>query len=1096
MEIPDHKVDDLIAAMNRLTAQLGRGKGDGSVGQTGGKAGKANTGSAALDKALDSNAKLIVAATKKHGENSKEVERLRKKLEKLRDSVDDTIDAQDELAKATRDLEWEMERQEAGVKRFGKEIALGTGTIHQSLGGLAETFRGANTVVGKMLFGFAAGASFALGAMSDFAKDAAGVGGFADLGAFKVGSVRQAKMMSGLGDSFIKVIAESNQGFKSFGNGSQEAIENLSDLARGFRNGSNFTRTLNNRLGKDFVKDVDRASVAVSELGMSQEAQATLMASIAQQTALSGKRGDDAVKASAKAFADTAESARKLSNTFGLSAEEVLKSINDFKRSLAGQTASTLGIEGAEDIKMALMKGTGMSDSDANQIALLMQDQQTRDKGMAFAIEKMGPEFADTINAIGRSADAGGAGGRNGKFDSGAYSAQMQREAAGLAAGGASSYNVGDLKYMEAKQRQLNFGTTIGQAATNEEAEKRAKKDLGGTTSEAGNIKTMNQLEAALNSLRWVITALTATMVGVLGVLTPLVFGGIGMALFGGTGGLAKIGSILGGALGKGAGAASAGGKIVGGVFSKGAGSGVGGALSTVGDKAGGMFSKLGGAASSGMSSFGDFLGKLGDNKTIKGAGTLALLGGALALAAHGFKTFGEVTWEGMLKGTIALGGLIGIAKLLDKGSNSILKGAGVIAILGASLALSAIGFKVFNEVNWGSLVKGTLAIGGLVAMAKLLDKGSASILKGALVIGVLGATMWVAGQGFKSFNEVNWGSLVKGAVAIGILGVAASLLGGMSANILIGALAIAALGAAMWVAGKGFQTFNEVDWASLTKGAIALGILGAAVFALGAIMMSGVGALMFGAGLVALAALGVTAAGMGLALGIASVGMKPFAESLKMLGEVSGSNLMMVGLGLGAIALGMTAFAAAAIVAAGGGIVSGLLGLVGSKGPLERIMQMAPMADKIEKLGNGIKNFGTGLIDINAGLKGFDKDALGNFKDQLLEFAKAGASDEVRLTAQYLTQIGQAMTQMKDAGQIQLPSSSDMSIPGVSGTVPTAESLSSGESIVANRLNATPLTPEILTQALGYLSAIVDDLDAIRGNTRGSEANTPVRLS
>jgi len=1039
-DIADHKIDELITAINRLAVQMGRGKGDGSVGQTGGKAANATSGSKALDKALDLNAKQIAAATKKHGENSKEVEKLRKKLEKLRNSVEDTTEAQDELTKATKDLEWEMEAQQRGVKRFGKELALGTGTIGQSLGGLAETFKGANTVVGKMLFGFSAGASFALGAMSDFAKDAAGVGGFADLGAFKVGSVRQAKLMSGLGDSFIKVISESNQGFKSFGNGSQDAIENLSDLSRGFRNGSNFTRTLNNRLGKDFVKDIDRASVAVSELGMSQEEQAILMASIAQQTALSGKRGDDAVKASAKAFADTAESARKLSNTFGLSAEEVLKSINDFKRSLAGQTASTLGIEGAEDIKMALMKGTGMSDSDANQIALLMQDQQTRDKGIAFAIEKMGPEFADTIGAIGRSADAGGAGGRNGKFDSGGFSAQMQREAAGLAAGGASSYNTGDLKYMEAKQRQLNFGTTIGQAATNAEAEKKAKADLGGTTSEAGNIKTMNQLEAALNSLRNVIIGLTATMVGVLGVLTPLVFGGIGMALFGGSGGLSKIGSILGGALGKGAEAASAGGKIVGGVFSKGAGSAAGGALSSVGSKAGGMFSKLGGAASSGMSAFGDFLGKLGDNKTIKGAGTLALLGGALALAAHGFKTFGEVTWEGMLKGTIALGGLIGIAKLLDKGSNSILKGAGVIAILGASLLVSAVGFKIFNEVEWSSLI--------------------------------------------------------KGAGAIGILGVAASLLGGMSASILIGALAIGALGAAMWVAGKGFQSFNKVNWGSLIKGTIALGILGAAVFALGTIMMSGAGAVLFGAGLLAMAALGVTAAGMGLALGVASIGMKPFAESLKMIGDVSGSNLMMVGLGLGAIALGMAAFTAAAIAASAGGIISGLLGLVGSKSPLERIIQLAPMADKIEKLGNGIKNFGTGLLDINAGLSGFDKDALGNFKDQLLEFAKAGASDEVRLTAQYLTEIGKAMTQMKDAGQIQLPSSSDMSIPGVSGTVPTAESLSAGESIVTNRLNATPLTPEILTQAMSYLSSIVGDLDAIRGNTRGSEANTPVRLS
>ena len=108
-EIADQKIDDLITAINRLAVQMGRGKGDGSVGQTGGKAANATSGSKALDKALDLNAKQIAAATKKHGESSKEVEKLRKKLEKLRNSVEDTTEAQDELTKATKDLEWEME---------------------------------------------------------------------------------------------------------------------------------------------------------------------------------------------------------------------------------------------------------------------------------------------------------------------------------------------------------------------------------------------------------------------------------------------------------------------------------------------------------------------------------------------------------------------------------------------------------------------------------------------------------------------------------------------------------------------------------------------------------------------------------------------------------------------------------------------------------------------------------------------------------------------------------------------------------------------------------------------------------------------------
>jgi hypothetical protein len=981
-DLDKYTVDELIRAIENLTEQMGRGhKGGNSAVPSSKGAQSGKSGSAILDGAAKMAAKELERATKKYGEGSKKLEEFKKKLDEANKQTEKNTKSNKELDKATRDLEWQMQREQDAVKGFGKELLLGTGSIKDSMKSLTYGFEKSGSLAGRALFGFATGASFALSAMTDFAQSAANVGGFADLGAFKVGSVRQAKLMSGLGDSFIKVIAESNQGFKAFGNGSQDAMENLSDLSRGFRAGSWYTGKLNSKLGKEFVKDIDRASTAVSELGMSQEDQATLTASIAQQIAISGKRGDEAQKALAKQFADTAESARNLSNTFGVSAKDVIESINSFKRSLSGQTASTMGIKGAEDIKQALMAGTGMDDATANQIGLLMANEDTRDKGMAFAISKMGAGYADTINAIGRQAGASGAGGAN--FNASQFQTGMRDESGALVAGGKQNAFSGDQAYMEAKQRQMLFGQQIQNAQKNEGADAEAKKNLGSTTSEAGNIKSMDQLTAALNSLRNVILTLEATMIGIFGLLTPLIAGGIGAVLFGGMGGLTKIGEALGGIFSKSAGGGL--GKVVGGIFSKGggavadvAGKAGGGVLGKVAGAGGGVFGKIGGAMTSGMSAFGDFLGTLGDSKSVKGAATLAILGGALALAAYGFKEFGDVKWEGIVKGTVALGGLIVLARFVAAATTDMIKGSAAIALLGASL--------------------------------------------------------WVAGKGLQTFSDLDWKGLLIGGVALAGFAVIAAVMGGAAPAILLGALAIAGLGAALWVFGQGAKVFAEA--------------------------------------------------------------FKTVTEGIKTLGEIDGSNLIAVGLGLAAVGAGMLVFTAGMIAGTASSIITGIISLFGAKSPLDKIKEFVPIADKISLIGAGIKDFGQGIININAGLKGFDADALSAFKDQLVEFAKAGASDEVRLTAKYLTDIGKAMTQIKDAGQIQLPSSSDMSIPGVPSSIPAADSLGSGETLVTNRLNSSPLTPEILSQAISYMSEMVNDLNAIRGNTRSSDANSLVRLS
>ena len=501
----------------------------------------------------------------------------------------------------------------------------------------------------------------------------------------------------------------------------------------------------------------------------------------------------------------------------------------------------------------------------------------------------------------------------------------------------------------------------------------------------------MNSLTAALESLRGTLIGISAAILGLTGAIGGLALaGGIG-ALMGGKGGdmLGKVGSAVGGMFGSKAGGPAAGSLAgwktgatamtqgTGGIAGKAGGivGKAGGLMGSIGEKAGGMFSKLGGAASSGMSSFGDFLGKLGDNKTIKGAGTLALLGGALAMAAHGFDTFGKVTWEGMLKGTIA--------------------------------------------------------IGGLIVLARGIGEASTGMLKGAAAIALLGATMWVAGKGFSTFNDLNWESMLKGVVALGAFSVAAILMGTALPAIALGAVAIGALG---------------------------------------------------------------------LAVGVLGVGMIPaayatnlFSEAIVKLGEVSGGNLIAIGAGLAAIGAGAVVFAAGMAAASAGSILTGIMSVFGAKSPLDRIKEFVPIADKISLIGAGIQAFGAGIASITSGIASVNTDILTTLKDKLLEFAAAGSSDEVKLTAAYLASIGTSLGTISNIGDIRLPSTSSMSVPSVSTDI--GSSLSPGESIVNNKVGSS-LTPEAISQLMGYLSSMQSDLAAIRGNTKTDPFSAPVRLS
>jgi hypothetical protein len=861
-------IERLTEKMESMSGNLGRGASSAQTkpsqtGNTGGKKTPASPELTEMEKRLKFLNKQLEATGKLTQKEAKEHEELIKALDKEEK-------AREENAK-------DLKRMSRGFKDFSKDLLTGDGSMAGAFKSLGGTLKDSNGVLGKSLGGFAAGVGFMVGQMQSFADDARKLGGFADLGAFRVGSIRQAKLMSGLGDSFIKVLEESGGGFKAFGKNSQESVESLSELARGFRVGSGvISKSLSDNLGPKLTKTMDKAAKQTAALGLTQEDQAVLMGTLSANISLTAKSEKEAQQMMVKQYAETTESARTLSDTFGTSAKEIIKSIENFKKSTSGKAAELQGVKGAEEIKQALAAaGVTGSEEDLNRMALAMAKGQTGAAATYVSPENMA-NFQAVANATEQARLAGGGvvNAENlsrGMQDQRGNFEQISKSRENLNAKGQEGLmDAGVAAGVLAKKLELQARAAAGDAKAREEL----AKGLLSTTTEAENIKSMDNLTDTLNSLRNVILGLTATLVALTGAIGASVIGG-------------GIGALMsGGGLGK-----------------------IGGALK---DKLSGM---LGGAAS-------------GASKAGGAAG-----GGALP----GASTLGDTlkaVGSGAGKGALEL--LSGIGKGLGKGIQFVLQGL-------------ADGIKAFANPK---------------------------VLVGA-------------------FNL---------AAAIALIGAGA--------------------GIALWAIGKG---------------------LGA------------------------------------------------FSEGLDAMSKIDGDNLISVGLGLAAIGAGMIAFTAGMLLGTAGGVISGIASLFGVKSPLERVKEFVPIADKISLIGTGIKEFGEGVLAISKGLTDFNGDALTSLREKLLEFAEAGASDEVKLTAQYLTAIGSALTAIGNAGDIKLPNASDMTVPNVSADM--VASLDANESIV-NKGSRSALTPEALEQLMSYLSSMQNDLAAIRGNTRSDPSVAPVRLS
>ena len=278
-------------------------------------------------------------------------------------------------------------------------------------------------------------------------------------------------------------------------------------------------------------------------------------------------------------------------------------------------------------------------------------------------------------------------------------------------------------------------------------------------------------------------------------------------------------------------------GKIKAGITSKfGSGGGAGAAktLNTVESKGSELTKKMtnkmtgGGKTGGFLKTIADGVKKFGDNKVVKGAASLALLGGAVALAAVGLKQFNEVDFTSLIKGTLALGGLVMLTKFLGKGSTAMIKGAAAVAILGASVVPLAFGLNLMKDVGMGTLAVLGTALIGLTAAAVGMGLALPFILAGAVAIGALGLALIPFGLGL-SIVSTALPSFTESLATLSDIN-----------------------GKGLLTAAAGMLTFNNVNFANLALAgvgmkAIAEGMAAMSGGSLKSSMMDGIGSI-FGA--------------------------------------------------------------------------------------------------------------------------------------------------------------------------------------------------------------------------------------------------------
>jgi hypothetical protein len=316
----------------------------------------------------------------------------------------------------------------------------------------------------------------------------------------------------------------------------------------------------------------------------------------------------------------------------------------------------------------------------------------------------------------------------------------------------------------------------------------------------------------------------------------------------------------------------------------------------------------------------------------------------------------------------------IGILKGLSYLSNNtkqVSRMAHAIKLFSHAVAMFIPLALITSLINFGFLMTGLLkllpvigvCLGVLFLISKIKENDvvkkskALSLFFGMITFLLLPSLIFISKIKYKTIMQglLNLGIAIGGLTSI-FLGLG-YLVDNFKGKLITGAIAFAGVAVLMAILAKVFDYFTQRDWNVVSEGLIngleAIGIFGIFVAALGA-SIEIVGPLLLSGGIAMLGLMFL---------------MDTFAESITKFNNIKADNLEKLGIGLKSLSLGLISFLGGSVT----GITSSFINSVASFFGLDPASEIKKFeninADKIYKLGTGLKFMSDSLKDLSSGI-------------------------------------------------------------------------------------------------------------------------------
>ena len=377
----------------------------------------------------------------------------------------------------------------------------------------------------------------------------------------------------------------------------------------------------------------------------------------------------------------------------------------------------------------------------------------------------------------------------------------------------------------------------------------------------------------------------------------------------------------------------------------------------------------------------------------IKSVGLMIGMSIAIGILAGAMKTVSSLDWEGVAKGLLGVGALMGELFLFLNGMDNMVDTKGLTStafamiLIGTSMKIFASAMKDFGTMNWDEIGKGLASIGALLgemAIFSMLAGNSSGMISTGVGMIAIAAAMKILYSALKDFGSMNWDEIGRGLAVMGGALVELAWAGQMAKGSFGGAMSLLGAVTAMAIMVPVLKSFAGMSWDEIGRGLTVMGVA-LAELAIGLTLMtgtvSGAGALIIAAGALlllvpVLQSLGsmswgeivkglATLAGAFTVIGLAAFILMPLVPTiLALAGAIAlfGVATLGIGAGLTLIGIGITSIATA-LAAGATAIVAGLAAIIGG------IVELIPtvvlgLGDAILALCTVIKECAPAIVD------------------------------------------------------------------------------------------------------------------------------------